>query len=190
MAVRLLLAHLLQYPFHAAPFLAKALCRRVLKVAFLAERTRDKTSGPGSILFVGFRLERASAQYCFVAKHQKPFLGAVEDERTLSLVYFQESVRLEDTVADLSFRQAVKASDSFLLFAVQQRGIETEGVNVFVRMIGSFRSREFTFVEPNPEFVPSRDLGRGNNGVIMLIEIRPFEDRGHTYPQRSLDVGL
>jgi len=44
----------------------------------------------------------------------------VEDERTLSLVYFKKSVRLEDAVADLSFRQAVKASDPFLLFAGQQ----------------------------------------------------------------------
>jgi hypothetical protein len=76
-------------------------------------------SGPPSIQLVGFRLERANVQQCSIAEHQKSFLGATEDERTLRLVSFEESVRLKDAVADLSFRQAMEASDPYLLFAGQ-----------------------------------------------------------------------
>jgi len=88
LAIRLLPAHLFQNLLHAAPFFAKALCGRTFEMTFLAERARHKMSGPCSICLIGFRLERANVQQCSVAEHQKPFLGATEDERALRLVSF------------------------------------------------------------------------------------------------------
>jgi len=67
-----------------------------------------------------FRMERAELQEYPFAGKQKAFFRTLEDERALDAVVFDESIRLKDAIAGLSFSQAMEASCPSLLLARQQ----------------------------------------------------------------------